>query len=212
MLFRSFGPESLTEWELLAILIRSGSKKEDVLTISKKLWIYISKFHRISELTINDLMEIDGIGLSKACSIISSLELFKRLNMRECVDNFSFGSPKSVADIFMNILRDEMKEHFYVLLLDTKNKIISWDEISKGDLNSSIVHPREVYKYALKFGANSIICLHNHPSGDPTPSPQDIDITKRLEEVGDLVGIRLLDHIIIGYNKYISLKEKGLMR
>lgn len=207
-----FGPESLTEWELLAILIRSGSKKEDVLTISKKLWIYISKFHRISELTINDLMEIDGIGLSKACSIISALELFKRLNMRECVDNFSFGSPKSVADIFMNILRDEMKEHFYVLLLDTKNKIISWDEISKGDLNSSIVHPREVYKYALKFGANSIICLHNHPSGDPTPSPQDIDITKRLEEVGDLVGIRLLDHIIIGYNKYISLKEKGLMR
>lgn len=207
-----FGPESLTEWELLAILIRSGSKKEDVLTISKKLWIYISKFHRISELTINDLMEIDGIGLSKACSIISALELFKRLNMRECVDNFSFGSPKSVADIFMNILRDEMKEHFYVLLLDTKNKIISWDEISKGDLNSSIVHPREVYKYALKFGANSIICLHNHPSGDPTPSSQDIDITKRLEEVGDLVGIRLLDHIIIGYNKYISLKEKGLMR
>lgn len=207
-----FGPESLTEWELLAVLIRSGSKKEDVLTISKKLWIYISKFHRISELTINDLMEIDGIGLSKACSIISALELFKRLNMRECVDNFSFGSPKSVADIFMNILRDEMKEHFYVLLLDTKNKIISWDEISKGDLNSSIVHPREVYKYALKFGANSIICLHNHPSGDPTPSSQDIDITKRLEEVGDLVGIRLLDHIIIGYNKYISLKEKGLMR
>lgn len=207
-----FGPESLTEWELLAILIRSGSKKEDVLTISKKLWIYISKFHRISELTINDLMEIDGIGLSKACSIISALELFKRLNMRECVDNFSFGSPKSVADIFMNILRDEMKEHFYVLLLDTKNKIISWDEISKGDLNSSIVHPREVYKYALKFGANSIICLHNHPSGDPTPSSQDIDITKRLEEVGDLVGIRLLDHIIIGYNKYISLKEKGLMK
>ena len=129
-----------------------------------------------------------------------------------CVDNFSIGSPKSVADIFMNILRDEMKEHFYVLLLDTKNKIISWDEISKGDLNSSIVHPREVFKYALRYSANSIICLHNHPSGDPTPSSQDIDITKRLEEVGDLVGIRLLDHIIIGYNKYVSLKEKGLMR
>ncbi|EGL38879.1 DNA repair protein RadC [Parvimonas sp. oral taxon 110 str. F0139] len=79
-------------------------------------------------------------------------------------------------------------------------------------MNSSIVHPREVFKYALKYGANSIICLHNHPSGDPTPSSQDIDITKRLEDVGDLVGIRLLDHIIIGYNKYISLKEKGLMR
>lgn len=207
-----FGLENLSEYELIAILIRSGSKKEDVLTLSKKLWKYMSKFHRISEITINDLMKIDGIGLSKACSIVSALELSKRLNMRECIDNFSIGSPKSVADIFMNILRDEMKEHFYVLLLDTKNKIISWDEISKGDLNSSIVHPREVFKYALRYSANSIICLHNHPSGDPTPSSQDIDITKRLEEVGDLVGIRLLDHIIIGYNKYVSLKEKGLMR
>ena len=136
-----FGLENLSEYELIAILIRSGSKKEDVLTLSKKLWKYMSKFHRISEITINDLMKIDGIGLSKACSIVSALELSKRLNMRECVDNFSIGSPKSVADIFMNILRDEMKEHFYVLLLDTKNKIISWDEISKGDLNSSIVHP-----------------------------------------------------------------------
>ena len=206
-----FGADKLSEYELIAILLGSGSRNEDVLTLSKKLWQYMSKFHRISELEIDDLMEIEGIGLSKACSIISALELSKRINIRECVDNFSVGSPKSVADIFMNILRDEMKEHFYVLLLDTKNKIISWDEISKGDLNSSIVHPREVFKYALKYSANSIICLHNHPSGDPTPSMQDIEITKRLQEVGNLVGIKLLDHIIIGYNKYISLKEKGIM-
>ncbi len=206
-----FGADKLSEYELIAILLGSGSRNEDVLTLSKKLWQYMSKFHRISELAIDDLMEIEGIGLSKACSIISALELSKRINIRECVDNFSVGSPKSVADIFMNILRDEMKEHFYVLLLDTKNKIISWGEISKGDLNSSIVHPREVFKYALKYSANSIICLHNHPSGDPTPSMQDIEITKRLQEVGNLVGIKLLDHIIIGYNKYISLREKGIM-
>lgn len=206
-----FGADKLSEYELIAILLGSGSRNEDVLTLSKKLWQYMSKFHRISELAIDDLMEIEGIGLSKACSIISALELSKRINIRECVDNFSVGSPKSVADIFMNILRDEMKEHFYVLLLDTKNKIISWDEISKGDLNSSIVHPREVFKYALKYSANSIICLHNHPSGDPTPSMQDIEITKKLQEVGNLVGIKLLDHIIIGYNKYISLREKGIM-
>lgn len=206
-----FGADKLSEYELIAILLGSGSRNEDVLTLSKKLWQYMNKFHRISELAIDDLMEIEGIGLSKACSIISALELSKRINIRECVDNFSVGSPKSVADIFMNILRDEMKEHFYVLLLDTKNKIISWDEISKGDLNSSIVHPREVFKYALKYSANSIICLHNHPSGEPTPSMQDIEITKRLQEVGNLVGIKLLDHIIIGYNKYISLKEKGIM-
>lgn len=206
-----FGADKLSEYELIAILLGNGSRNEDVLTLSKKLWQYMNKFHRISELAIDDLMEIEGIGLSKACSIISALELSKRINIRECVDNFSVGSPKSVADIFMNILRDEMKEHFYVLLLDTKNKIISWDEISKGDLNSSIVHPREVFKYALKYSANSIICLHNHPSGEPTPSMQDIEITKRLQEVGNLVGIKLLDHIIIGYNKYISLREKGIM-
>ena len=93
--------------------------------------------------------------------------------------------------------------------MNTKNRIISWDEISRGDLNSSIVHPREVFKYALKWSANSLICLHNHPSGDPTPSKEDIDVTKRLEEVGKLMGVNLLDHIIIGYNKYISLREYG---
>lgn len=207
-----YGVESLLEYELIAILLGSGSKKEDVLTISKKLWKYMSKFQRISELTINDLIEIDGIGLSKASSIIAALELSKRINLKESVKSFNINSPKSVADIFMNILKDELKEHFYVLLLDTKNKIISWDEISKGDLNSSIVHPREVFKYALKWSANSLICLHNHPSGDPTPSKEDIDITKRLYEVGDLVGVKLLDHIIIGYNKHTSLREFGIIK
>lgn len=205
------GVEKLSEEELIAILLGSGSKKEDVLTVSKKLWTYISSLHRYSELNINDLMTIDGIGLSKASTVIAALEFSKRLNVREKVDEFSVNSPKSVVDIFMNILKDELKEHFYVILLDTKNKIISWDEISKGDLNSSIVHPREVFKYALKLSANSIICLHNHPSGDPTPSVEDIKITKRLNDVGRLMGIELVDHIIIGYNKYISLREKGII-
>lgn len=205
------GVEKLSEEELIAILLGSGSKKEDVLTVSKKLWTYISSLHRYSELNINDLMTIDGIGLSKASTVIAALEFSKRLNVREKVDEFSVNSPKSVVDIFMNILKDELKEHFYVILLDTKNKIISWDEISKGDLNSSIVHPREVFKYALKLSANSIICLHNHPSGDPTPSVEDIKITKRLNDVGRLIGIELVDHIIIGYNKYVSLREKGII-
>ncbi len=205
------GVEKLSEEELIAILLGSGSKKEDVLTVSKKLWTYISSLHRYSELNINDLMTIDGIGLSKASTVIAALEFSKRLNVREKLDEFSVNSPKSVVDIFMNILKDELKEHFYVILLDTKNKIISWDEISKGDLNSSIVHPREVFKYALKLSANSIICLHNHPSGDPTPSVEDIKITKRLNDVGRLIGIELVDHIIIGYNKYVSLREKGII-
>lgn len=206
-----YGVNSLTEYELLAILLGSGSKKEDVLSLSKRLWVYLSKFQSVSDISISDLMSIDGIGISKASSIISAIEFSKRINLREKVEKFDVRSPKSVANIFMNILSDEMKEHFYVLLLNTKNKIISWDEISRGDLNSSIVHPREVFKYALKNSANSIICLHNHPSGDVTESSEDIEITKRLLEVGNLVGIRLLDHIIIGGNKYVSLREKGII-
>lgn len=206
-----YGATSLTEYELLAILLRSGSKKEDVLSLSKRLWLYLSKFQSSSDINLIELMSIDGIGLSKASIIISALEFAKRINLRESVEEFSVNSPKSVANIFMNILSDEMKEHFYVLLLNTKNKIISWDEISRGDLNSSIVHPREVFKYALKNSANSIICLHNHPSGDVNESIEDIEITRRLIEVGNLVGIKLLDHIIIGGNKYVSLREKGII-
>ena len=206
-----YGASKLTEYELIAILLGSGSRKENVLSLSQKLWTFISKYRSISELNINDLLEIEGIGISKASSIMSAIELSKRINTKERLEYFSVNSPKSVADIFMSILRDEMVEHFYVLLLDTKNKIITWDEISKGDLNSSIVHPREVYKFALKWSANSIICLHNHPSGDVSPSVQDIDITNRLEEVGNLVGIKLLDHIIIGYNRFLSLREYGII-
>lgn len=206
-----FGVKSLSEYELIAILLRSGTPQEDVLNLSKKLWIYLSKLQSISDLTMSDLMSINGIGVSKASIILSAIELAKRFNLRESIGEFSIESPRSVANIFVNTLNDDMKEHFYVLLLNTKNKIISWDEISKGDLNSSIVHPREVFKYALKNSANSIICLHNHPSGDTTPSKEDIEITKRLVEVGNLVGIRLLDHIIIGGNSYVSLREKGII-
>lgn len=206
-----FGVKSLSEYELIAILLRSGTPQEDVLNLSKKLWIYLSKLQSISDLTMSDLMSINGIGVSKASIILSAIELAKRFNLRESIGEFSIENPRSVANIFVNTLNDDMKEHFYVLLLNTKNKIISWDEISRGDLNSSIVHPREVFKYALKNSANSIICLHNHPSGDTTPSKEDIEITKRLVEVGNLVGIRLLDHIIIGGNSYVSLREKGII-
>lgn len=206
-----YGVSSLSEHELIAILLRSGSKKEDVLSLSKKLWVYLSKLKNLSEIEVSDLMCIDGIGLSKASIIVCAMEFAKRISLRDSLEKFSVNSPKSVADIFKNILGDEFKEHFFVLLLNTKNKIISWQEISRGDLNSSIVHPREVFKYALKNGANSIICLHNHPSGDLTASREDIDITRRLEEVGNLVGIKLLDHIIIGKNNYVSLREKGLI-
>lgn len=206
-----FGKDKMFDYELIAILIGSGSKDCDVISLSKKIFKYISKFQSINDLTVNDLLKIKGIGLSKACSIISALEFSRRLNVKESVKKFSVDSPKSVADIFMNILKDELKEHFYIILLDTKNNIISWDEISRGDLNSSIVHPREVFKYALKWSANSLICLHNHPSGDPIPSDEDIKITKRLCDVGDLVGVRVLDHIIIGYNRHVSLREYGVI-
>ena len=206
------GVKSLSDAELLAIMIRTGDKNNNAVTLSSKV-LTLSKHgvRGLTDLSLDELCSIDGIGPSKATIIKAALELGVRVS-QYLPNRFKINNPWDVYSYYMEELRYLKKEVFKVILLNTKNEIISDIDVSVGSLNSSIVHPREVFKYALRYSANSIICLHNHPSGDPTPSSQDIDITKRLEEVGDLVGIRLLDHIIIGYNKYVSLKEKGLMR
>jgi len=144
-------------------------------------------------------------------NILANIEFARRIYSTDIPD-IKCNSPEVIARFLKSSLENLTQEFFIVLDIDTKGKILEKREVFKGSLSMSVVHPREVFKLAIKNSASSIVCVHNHPSGDPTPSSQDIDITKRLEEVGDLVGIRLLDHIIIGYNKYVSLKEKGLMR
>lgn len=201
------GTDELSIEELIAILIGTGSADYNALELGHKIHQRILEENNFFDISLEELMEIKGVGLAKATKIKASLELGRRLSSRKYIREFSVKHPKFIANIFLEELRYEMKEYFYILLLDTKNRIISKEKISEGSLNASIVHPREVFKPAIKKSSNSIILVHNHPSGETTPSQDDINITNRLIEVGEIVGIKVLDHIIIGDGQYLSLKE-----
>jgi len=207
----SHGVEALSNIELLAILIGSGTKDKNALEISEqilnedfcgKLLLYAS---------VEELIKIKGIHIAKASRILSGLELGRRLGKIDKSEQISYNNPNSVAEYFYNHYQHSTTEEFVILILDSKNKLIAIDSISKGTINSTIVHPREVFKNAIKKSANSIILVHNHPSGDPTPSDEDISITKRLKTCGEIIGINVLDHIIVGANKHISLREKNII-
>lgn len=207
-----YGPESLSNAELLALIIRTGHGDSTALDVANSILSMDQKgLSYLTNVSANKLLEIKGIGTCKACQIIASIEIGKRIKRWSAEDKIKVTSP----DILVNLVSDEMrflnKEHFNIAILDTKNQIIAIENISIGTLNASIVHPRDVFYAAINRSANSIILLHNHPSGDPYPSDEDINITDRLVDVGSLVGIKVLDHIIIGDNKYISFKEKNLI-
>lgn len=207
---RDYGPSSLSEQELMAILLGTGTKKLNALELASKVLEEIESQNNFNDITLDELMRIDGIKLSKGATIIAAIELVKRLNIRQSTkEHYKVDSPRSLAEIFMHKLSGELRECFYIILLNTKNTIISAEEISIGTLSSSLVHPREVFKPAVKKSAKSIILLHNHPSGDVTPSNEDIKLTLRLEQAGKLLGIEVLDHLIIGDGKYLSFKEKS---
>lgn len=207
-----YGAETLSNAELLGIIIRTGNKSETAIDLGKSILSLDNKgLGHLRDITMEELQEVKGIGRSKAAQIIAAIEIGKRISYESAKNKVKVSSPVTVANLFMDELRYLQNEHFMILLLDTKNQIISRERISIGTLNASIVHPRDVFKVAIKKNANSMILLHNHPSGDPTPSKEDIGVTNRLVEVGDLVGIKVLDHIIIGDNNYISFKEKSIM-
>jgi DNA repair protein RadC len=166
--------------------------------------------HELLEATEQELMEIRGIGKAKARQIVSTLQLAKMLNMPKLA-NEVIRQPQDVYELMRDEIGFAQKEFFYCLLLNTKNRVISKELISIGSLNSAIVHPREVFKIAIKRSSASIIAIHNHPSGDPTPSPEDIELTKRLVSAGSIIGVECLDHVIITGNNFVSLKEKGFM-
>lgn len=166
--------------------------------------------HELMQASEHELMKIHGIGPAKANQILASLQLAKMLNMPRQAPT-TIRSPKDVYDL----LRDEMEylqhEIFKVIFLNTKNHILAVETLSQGSLNASIVHPREVFRAAIRRSSASILCCHNHPSGDPTPSPEDIQLTSRLVEAGSLIGIEVLDHIVTGHQRFVSLKEQGYM-
>ena len=208
----TYGAETLNNSELLAIILKTGTRTENVISLSERLLKELDGLDGILDANVSDITKIKGIKDGKASQILALAELFKRFKtIRSGKRNIKISSP---IDLF-GYLEGEMsclnQEVLKVILLNTKNCIIGVKDIFIGSLNNSIVHPREVFKAAINKSSASIIICHNHPSGDPTPSSEDIKITLRIKECGSIIGIQLLDHIIIGNNKYISLKEEGLI-
>jgi len=203
------GPQSLSNHELLAIMLRTGSKEESVLQLANRLLTTFEGLRLLKDASVDEMMSIKGIGSAKAVQIMAAVELGRRIHRLQYEDRYVIRSPEDAANYVMEDMRFLTQEHFVCLYLNTKNQVLHQQTIFIGSLNASIVHPREVFKEAFRRSAASFICLHNHPSGDPSPSREDIDVTKRLNECGKLIGIELLDHLIIGDQKFISLKEKG---
>lgn len=207
-----YGSGFLSNGELLAILIGTGTKDTSALTLANRiLALEEAGISYLADCTPEELSKVHGIGMAKSCQMIAAMELGKRIAQSPKDKRFAVGAPGDVAALFMEEMRCRKKEFFKVLFLNSKNEITSIEDTSIGNLNSSIVHPREVFRSAVKKGAAAIIVVHNHPSGNPLPSQNDLNITKRLTEAGELIGIPVLDHLIIGDGIFISLKEKMLM-
>jgi DNA repair protein RadC len=209
-LFR-YGAEVLSNSELLAIILRSGTVKENILSLSNRLLKLNGGLNGLMDLNVEQLLQIDGIGMAKAVQIVALGEISKRFGTYKSGDTYSISKPKDAAELLMQEMKSLNKEVLKVILLNTKNVVIRIVDVSIGSLNSSIVHPREVFHNAILAHSASIIICHNHPSGDPSPSTEDINVTHRLKECGKIIGIDLLDHIIIGNGIYVSLKEKGIL-
>jgi DNA repair protein RadC len=203
------GPEALSNHELLAILLRTGTKHMSALQLAHHIIQHFDGLRHLKEATIGEWKEINGIGNAKAVELMAAIEIGKRISNLQFEERFTIRSPEDGAQYLMDELRFLQQEHFVCLYLNTKNQVLCKKTIFIGSLNTSIVHPREVFKEGFKRSSASIICFHNHPSGDPSPSKEDIEVTKRLVECGKMLGIEVLDHIIIGDQKYVSLKEKG---
>ncbi|NLX61554.1 MAG: DNA repair protein RadC [Tissierellia bacterium] len=207
-----YGVGALSNAELIAIIIRTGYKEDTAIDLANRLISMDNSGIRfLSQATVEELTKIKGIGHCKAAQIIAAIELGKRISSYGVGSKLKVDSPQVVVQLLMDEMRYFNKEHFRIVLLNTKNQVISIEEISVGNLNSSIVHPREVFNIAIRRSANSIILVHNHPSGDSTPSKEDINITYRLVEVGNIIGIKVLDHIIIGDNNYTSFRDKNII-
>lgn len=206
-----YGAEALSHAELLAILLRTGTQRESAVHLAGRVLKECGTIRNLVDMGIQELTAIRGIGPAKALQIRAGIELGRRLARSRAGETVTVRRPQDAADYVMEELRYLKKEHFVCLFLNTKNHIIGRETLSVGTLNASLVHPREVFRAAIKMNSASIICAHNHPSGDPAPSPEDVTLTRRLAEAGELVGIDVLDHIVIGDGCYISLKEQGLL-
>ena len=204
----------MTDSELLAVLLRTGTRGENALQLADKILhpVFSQKgVLNLHQWTYEQLMQIKGIGKVKAIQILCLAELSRRLAKATAQEGLNFSNPASIARYYMEDLRHEKQEVMKLLMLNSKSRLIGETDISKGTVNASLITPRELFIEALQKNAVSIVIMHNHPSGDPTPSREDMLTTKRILDAGALIGIELLDHIIIGNNCYISFREEGLL-
>ncbi len=204
------GVQSLSDAELLAILLRSGTVTTTAIDLANQLLSRFGGLRGLAGAGIEELQAVKGVGLAKSAEVRAAFELGRRVACRPGEWQPVVRTPEEAAGLVMQEMRYFDREHFWALVLNTKNRVLAVEKISIGTLNSSSVHPRELFKNAIRKSAAALILVHNHPSGDPTPSPQDIELTRRLFEAGEIVGIKVLDHIVIGDNKFTSLKLEGL--
>lgn len=205
----SQGLDALSNVELIAILLRTGSSGESVMNLAHRVLGYTGGIRQFLDISLEELTQVKGIGTAKAVQLLAGIELGRRIARTTPEERWIIRSPEDVSKLMMEELRHLTQERFVCLFLNTKNQVLAQHTVFIGSLNSSVVHPREVFKEAIRRSSASIICLHNHPSGDPTPSKEDIEVTKRLIQVGQIIGIDVLDHVIIGDGRFYSLKEKG---
>jgi DNA repair protein RadC len=207
---QKLGVDALSVQELIAVILGSGIQDESVTVTVQRLMERFVNLRGVSLASIEELMQVRGIGLAKASQIKATFELANRLAKTPEGKNVVVKSPEDAVVQITGKLNGEKKEHFYALLLNTRGRLIKECEVSVGSLDASIVHPREVFREAMSASAASVVFVHNHPSGDCEPSVEDIQLTKRLVEVGGLVGIDVLDHVIVGGGDFVSMKRRGL--
>ena len=203
------GAASLSDTELLAILLRTGTSSVSVLHLAEEV---LSKYQdkglvSIMNISPQEIASVHGVGLAKAATIVAAVELGRRLSAKAAQKLEKIEGPEDVARYASPLLRFEQKEHFLVMLLDVRNRVLAMPTISIGSLTASVAHPREIFREAIRYSAANMILIHNHPSGDPTPSREDIQITKQMMKAGEIMGIPVLDHIIIAGDGFLSLKE-----
>lgn len=203
------GAAELSLQELLAIVIGEGTRGSSALVVALGLLGEFGDLVVMGRAGVDEMRRVPGIGFARACQLVASFELGKRFARESRKNGTAIRAPKDVARLFMDEMKHYDREHFKAAFLNTKNQIIKVATVSIGSLNASIVHPREILKPAIAVSAASIVLVHNHPTGDPTPSREDVEFTRRFARCGELIGIELLDHIVIGADRFQSLKESG---
>lgn len=208
------GAEVLSDTELLAVILRTGARGRSALNLSREI-LNTAPGEKgllgLYQISLMDLMKIHGVGKVKAVQIKCILELSKRIAKKRVKDTLMFNDPAAIAAYYMEDMRHSDQEMMQIMMLNTKNRVLGEQTISKGTVNASLISPREIFLQALHYHAVSIVLVHNHPSGDPTPSRDDITITERIREAGEILGIELLDHIIIGDRRYVSFRESKIL-